>query len=442
VFLARERGLWPRSILYLVLLSLFFFSSYGFTNWFTSLRSDVNVVVFSWEKSTPLWPWTIIPYWSIDLFYGLAILLAPTAFELNNLAKRLFSAQVICIVCFLIWPLMFSFERPQLDGYSGVLFDLLMGFDKPYNQAPSLHITLLVILWVFYGKYLQGALQWLLHIWFTLIGISVLTTWQHHFFDVPTGLLAGAFCVWLWPQQGAALFFQCRYPKQWRWGLIYIICAIICIIMAIIIGKNAVWLLWLALPLVITALNYGFIGARGFQKQQNGRFTFVVRLLLLPYQLIMWVNSRLWTYRDDKFNLIINNLYLGRIPERNTLINNHFNTIIDLCAELPLPLHNENYTLIPVLDMTTPSLEDCKKGVDAIDRGLADDGKVLVCCALGYSRSAVIVLAWLLSNRIAEQLDDAITILKKARPHSVINPKQLAVLTQWIILLNDKDKQH
>ena len=33
--------------------------------------------------------------------------------------------------------------------------------------------------------------QWPLHIWFALVGVSVLTTYQHHFFDIPTGALLG-----------------------------------------------------------------------------------------------------------------------------------------------------------------------------------------------------------------------------------------------------------
>ncbi|WP_392560909.1 phosphatase PAP2/dual specificity phosphatase family protein [Orbus sturtevantii] len=441
MFLTRERGLWFRSILYLLLLTLFFFSSYGLANWFTSQRSDVGIVVFSWEKIIPLWSWTIIPYWSIDIFYGLAILLAPSVFQLNILVKRLFSAQVICITCFLIWPLMFSFERPELDGYSGMLFDLLMGFDKPFNQAPSLHITLLVILWVFYAKYLHGIWQWLLHIWFSLIAISVLTTWQHHFFDVPTGLLVGAFCIWLWPAQGASLFYQARYPKQWCWGSIYLIFTAILLTITLMVGANAVWLLWLALALTITALNYYFVGARGFQKQENGRFTIIGRFLLLPYQLIMWGNSRLWTRCDDEFNLVFNKVYLGRIPSRSTLKKHRFSTVVDLCAELPMPTYYENYILVPVLDMAAPSLDECRKGVEAINTGLAH-GDVLVCCALGYSRSATIILAWLLSNRIAESLDDAIQILKKARPNSVINAKQVIILNQWIRLLNGENYRH
>ena len=89
------------------------------------------------------------------------------------------------------------------DGIPGALFNLLAVFDKPFNQAPSLHIALLVILWDRYAAHTGGAWRWLLHGWFALIGVSVLTTYQHHVIDVPTGMLLGFLCLWLWPETGA-----------------------------------------------------------------------------------------------------------------------------------------------------------------------------------------------------------------------------------------------
>ncbi|MGT2433829.1 hypothetical protein ACU4HD_42895 [Cupriavidus basilensis] len=87
----------------------------------------------------------------------------------------------------------------QADGFARSPVHVAGGFDKPFNQAPSLHISLLVILWVAYAIHARGGWRWLLHGWFSLIGVSVLTTYQHHAIDVPTGWLVGWFCVFLFP---------------------------------------------------------------------------------------------------------------------------------------------------------------------------------------------------------------------------------------------------
>jgi hypothetical protein len=64
-----------RAALWLVFLAPFFYLTYGYANWLASRRDDVGSVVFSWERSIPFVAWTIIPYWSINLFYGLSLLL-------------------------------------------------------------------------------------------------------------------------------------------------------------------------------------------------------------------------------------------------------------------------------------------------------------------------------------------------------------------------------
>ena len=171
----REPGVLKRAVLWLLFLGPFFFASYGLANWLTSRRGDVGSLVFDWERGMPLWPWTILPCWSIDLLYGLSLLLPRDKRELDIHCLRLLSAQVLSVTCFLLFPLRFTFERPELGGVFGWLFDVLMGFDKPFNQAPSLHIALLVVLWVCYARYASGAWRWLLHGWFALIGLSAAT---------------------------------------------------------------------------------------------------------------------------------------------------------------------------------------------------------------------------------------------------------------------------
>ena len=425
-----ERLIYYKLIL-LAGLSIFFFTSYNLTNWYTANLSDVGSLFFSWESLIPLWPWTIVPYWSIDLMYGLAILLATSKQSLKILCLRLFSAQIICITCFLIFPLKFSFERPNLDGFLSLWFDVLMGFDKPFNQAPSLHITLLVILWQFYNCYFQSKFnQLLLHVWCFLIALSVLTTWQHHFFDVPTGLWAGCFCIWLWPENGMTPLKSKSYAKQYTWSGIYFLLFLLSLSLAIYIGGIGLWLLWLAGAFVLVSANYLLFGATGFQKQANGHFPFAITILYLPYFAIMWLNSRLWTLKNKPADFIMDNVYLGRIASHNTLQTKRIVSIVDLCAELPIGQFNGYYSLIPVLDMTPLSIKQCQLAAETIDQ-FQKQGSVLVCCALGYSRSATAVIAWLLLTKRAANVEDAITKVKTARCSVVISSKQKALLINW-----------
>ena len=72
-------------------------------------------------------------------------------------ARRLLTAQIVAVVCFILFPLKFTFQQPETHGLAGFLFAALTSFDKPFNQAPSLHIALLVILWRLYARHLPRA---------------------------------------------------------------------------------------------------------------------------------------------------------------------------------------------------------------------------------------------------------------------------------------------
>ncbi|WP_371234593.1 phosphatase PAP2/dual specificity phosphatase family protein [Pseudomonas sp. QE6] len=429
---ARDPGVLRRAVIWLVFLGPFFFASYGFANWAAAQREAVGVWVFDWERGMPLWPWTIIPYWSIDLLYGLSFLLPRTRRELDSHALRLLSAQVIAVSCFLLFPLRFSFERPALEGVFGWLFDLLMGFDKPFNQAPSLHIALLVILWVAYGRYAGGLWRWLLHGWFALIGLSVLTTWQHHFIDVPTGALAGWLCVWLWPREGRSPIAAWKLsgdPRRLRLAAFYAIGSALCAWLASAAGGAWLWLCWPAVSLALVALCYLGIGAEGFQKRADGRHSLAVSWLLAPYLLAAWINSRAWTRRHPQPDEVLPGLWLGRLPGAADLAARPDLAVLDLCAELPCAAHGEGYATLPLLDLLAPGAEECRIGAELIET-LRRHGPLLVCCALGYSRSATVVAAWLLISGRAATVDDAVAQLRRARPQVVLKAEQLAVLAQ------------
>ncbi|MEG3791839.1 phosphatase PAP2/dual specificity phosphatase family protein [Lysobacter sp. CCNWLW3] len=411
---------WLRALLWLALLGPLFFLSYGYANSVAAQRVGVPSIVFGWERAIPFWAWTIVPYWSIDLFYGISLFVCRDRRELDNQALRLLTAQAIAIACFLAFPLTFSFVRPPTDGAFGWMFDVLLGFDKPFNQAPSLHIVLLIVLWVRFAQHLGGVWRWLLHLWFGLIGVSVLTTYQHHFVDVPTGLLAGWLCVWLWPEgvrspwRAAA---WARDPARWRLAAWYLAGAALCMALAWALRGAAWWLLWPATSLLLVALNYALLGADGFQKRADGRLSAAARWLYAPYLWGAWINSRLWTRRAPQPVEVADGVWLGRMPGRAEAA--RYAAAVDVCAELSAPPALRLAAVRPMLDLVAPEPQALRAVARDIETARAA-GAVLVCCALGYSRSAAAAAAWLLDSGRADTVEAAIARVRAARPAVVL----------------------
>ncbi|MFT4247018.1 MAG: phosphatase PAP2/dual specificity phosphatase family protein [Pseudomonas sp.] len=419
---------WGRALLWLALLGPFFFASYGFANWMASRQADVPAVAFGWEARIPFLPWTIVPYWSIDLFYALSFFLCRTRAELDRHALRLLSAQLIAVTCFLLWPLRFSFPRPQTEGVTGWLFDVLLGFDKPFNQAPSLHIVLLIVLWVKYARYLHGPGRVLLHAWSALVGVSVLTTFQHHFIDVPTGLLAGWLCVWLWPDSGTPPLRGWRVacdPKRWWLASLYLAAAALLTAALWHWRGAALWLAWPSASLLLVALAYAGLGPGAFQKRADGRLSTAARWLLAPYLLAAWINSRAWTRRAPAPVAVCDGVWLGRLPAGTLPV--PLRGVVDVCAELSCRAPGAAYACVPMLDLAVPSAAALRAAAEALER-LRERGPVLVCCALGYSRSAATVAAWLLLTQRAGSAEQAVAMVRAARPAIVLGPGHLRAI--------------
>ncbi len=425
---------WKQAALWLACLAPFFYLSYGVANHLASQRSDVPSIVFDWERSIPFIAWTIFPYWSINVFYGLSLFLCRNRDEVHTHGKRLLTAQLIAVSCFLLFPLRFTFGQPPADGAAGFMFAALRGFDQPFNQAPSLHIALVVILWDLYRRLIPRTWHWLLHLWSLAIVISVLTTYQHHAIDIPTGALLGLFCLWLWPLDAASPLRHAhvtRDPRRLRLTVYYIIGASLCFALAGLgfamfatLGGFALWLCWPGVALMFVSLNYAFFGAHGFQKDAQGHVSIAARWLLAPYRWGAWANSRLWTRGQAQAVPIHGALWLGRMPSVAQARALGIVAIVDVCAELPAPA-SMSIRCVPMLDLIPADADALREAADAIqiqlDATRDSGGKVLVCCALGYSRSAAAVAAWMLRQGHASDVESAIAHIRDARPQLVLH---------------------
>lgn len=420
---------WRRGLAWLAFLGPFFYLSYGIANHLAATRGDVPSVVFGWEHAVPFLAWSIVPYWSINAFYAASLFVHRSAATVDVQGRRLLTAQLVAVACFLLWPLHFSFERPDTHGLPGAMFDALTSFDKPYNQAPSLHIALLVILWAVYTPKLQRALRPLLHAWFLLIGLSVLTTYQHHFIDLPTGSLLGAFCLWLWPDHGPSPLAAARLTadrERQRLALRYGLSAIACSAIAVSAGGTAWWLLWPAVSLLLVAFAYAGLGVAVFQKQADGRLSPGAWLLLLPYLIAARVNQWAWTRALPPDGIVVDDVRLGRVPRWGESMPPS-TLLLDLSAELHAPATNGEH--VPCLDLVAPEPRQLKHAADRIE-ALRHGQTVRVACALGFSRSACAVATWLLRSGRARSLDEAIERLRSAQPRLVIGDAQRAAILE------------
>jgi len=197
--------------------------------------------------------------------------------------------------------------------------------------------------------------------------------------------------------------------------------------LALWIGGVGLWLLWPAMSLVLVAANYAILGPAGFQKDAQGHMSLAARLLLAPYLAGAFVNSRSWTRREPKPVAIGDGVWLWRIPSARETTG--FTTVVDLCAELPGAATTRAWMCIPMLDLVAPQPAQLRCAAASIERARSA-GTVLVCCALGYSRSAAAVATWLVTSNRAENMSEAIEKVHRARPRMVIDvPLRAAIAT-------------
>jgi hypothetical protein len=198
-----------------------------------------------------------------------------------------------------------------------------------------------------------------------------------------------------------------------------------------IIGDYGFGLLWPAISLAAVFINYAFLGPEGFRKRPNGQMSLPIVILLAPYLLGAWINSRVWTWEDPAPVCILPGIMLGRIPSRAEAPK--YRTIIDLCAELPATSRKVDWQSFPMLDLITPDASRLRAAAAAIEASKVK-GPMLVCCALGYSRSVCALAVWLVSSGRAANASEAIEQIRRVRPKIVIDHEDRASIDNSVMV--------
>jgi protein-tyrosine phosphatase/membrane-associated phospholipid phosphatase len=411
-------------------LSALFVAVYGATAWLTSLRGDVGTWSFEWERNLPLVPWLIVPYMSLDLFFVGAPFLCADRAELRAFCTRMSAAILVAGVVFLVMPLQFAFPRPEPAGWTGPIFGVLHGFDRPYNMFPSLHIAIWMILAGTYDRHTSGGVRVLTHGWFSLIAVSTVLTYQHHVIDVAGGFALALLCYYLIPERGT----QQPVAANPRIGVLYAAGAAL---LAGLGGWLRPWglpLFWPALSLAIAAGAYFGLYA-GIARKQDGRLALAARVILAPWLVGQRLSLMYYSRHCHSWNEVVRNVWIGRrLNDREAAdaVKQGVAAVLDLtgeCSEAS-PFLTLEYLNLQVLDLTAPTSAQLRAAADFISTH-RETGAVYVHCKIGYSRSAAVVGAWLLDAGLAATPEEAVALLRAARPTLVVRPEAWAALREF-----------
>jgi protein-tyrosine phosphatase/membrane-associated phospholipid phosphatase len=416
-----------RAALTSILLSLLFVIVYGSTNWLTAQRPDgqVGTWYFAWEPAViPYVPVLIVPYMSLDLLFFGAPFLCRDERELRIFSRRVVFSILMAAILFLALPLRLAWpERPHVGGWFGEFVErsctapFLMEY--PHNLFPALHITLCMIVGSVYGRHLRGIARIVSHIWFSLIALSTVLTWQHHLVDVAGGLVLGAFALYLFHESDRRLPVV---PNQ-KVGRFYGVGAVTMALVSLSVWPWGVFLLWPAAALGIAATAYFGLGPRIYRKNR-GCLPLSTRFVLAPVLAGQHVSLAHYRRQCRAWDELTPAVWIGRVlneSEARTAMERGVTAVLDLTTEFSEPAHFRaaRYVNLPILDLTTPTQAQLGEAVAFIMEE-AVKGVVYMHCKAGYSRTAAVAGAYLLAIQEAASVDQAIAKLREVRPSIVV----------------------
>lgn len=424
IFDARPEApvIFKERLLWLAFLAPFFFLTYGAANQIAALHQSLPSIMLNWEQAIPFIPEMIVPYMSLDLLFGFSFLLVSSRDEIQRHSLRLGFTIAFAVLLFLLIPLQFSLDKPVIEGWTKPIFAGLAA-DLPYNQIPSLHVSLSMVVGYIYFTHLKGFWRWFSAFWFVLTSLSILFVYQHHFIDLPTGFIAGLLTFYLIPAKGKtwpSLHFVS--PKHINIALRYLAGSILFTVLAFKTSYLAWLSAWIALSLLILASLY-MLGFNAIIQKKLGQIQWFSWLLFWPYLFGSYLSWRIWKEKVPTMVEIADGIWIGRSlnAEDEALTHqNKIKTIIDLAPEVSDFVPNTvSYHYHPLLDLTIPDPVELQKICEIITNA-KQQGNVYIHCKFGLSRCVLVSCAWLITQGITKQR--AWGIVSTAQPTRVDRP--------------------
>lgn len=454
-----------RKLLVAIYCLLLFQFTYPLTAAYASTLAAVTSVVFDFEQHIPFIPWMILPYMSSGLFFCIIPFYCQQEGQLLRYAKRFTFITLFAALCFLLFPLRFSFERPIVENHLlAIFFSFLKQYDSPFNQAPSLHVAYACLFWSVLRGQFSGWKKRALGVWLLLLGVGTLTVYQHHVIDVLTALILVQVSFMLFPnreeignhqQRGFGETFgplnasddESKNRKQRQSALksgrketkrnlqlanSYYLIGWLCVLVALCCERYVLPVIvcaWVAFVCFAVGYNYQR-GNALFLKDRSGKIPLIKKVFYAPYQFAYWLIWRFFSKRNNPPMMeVLPRCYVGPRLKTSELVALGLDrnlVVFDLAAELEevkLLGSMQKYHSFPLLDIAEIDVQDARVTVAALVsayRALEAPENMIIHCTMGYSRSmifAVLMIQELLSLDLNKAIDRVRSINRHLRLH-------------------------
>ncbi|MDR2122606.1 MAG: dual specificity protein phosphatase family protein [Flavobacteriaceae bacterium] len=409
-------GLMASYILFLII--------YNFSGWYVSNIGNVDSFVFRFEYHIPFLSWMIVPYMSSGLLFGLVFFMCSSRNQLILLTKRINFITIVSGLCFIIFPLKYSFVKPEVETpLLNLCYQFLNSWDTNYNQAPSLHISYACVFWSILRTELNGRWKTAAEVWLLIMSISTLTIYQHHFIDIVAALLL--VCV-------TFLVFPNNKNRNFRIQFIFFLSGMLFILMALLVYQyisiSGLLILWVSLALFLVGMAYGNSNAR-FLKRKDGTISMINTILYFPYIFTYKIMRRFFCKNNKQpVREVFPHIFVGAMLYSAKLVNefgiDDKTIVIDLSAEVEenkMIRQNSIYYSFPILDVGDASKEYVTSIVDLICEKykiLQPGEKIHIHCLMGYSRS-VYIAAMFIKRYLNISTEKAIAIVSERYPEAI-----------------------
>jgi len=268
-------------------------------------------------------------------------------------------------------------------------------------------------------------------LWFFLIGLSPVLTYQHHVIDIVGGFVLAGYCFYLFREPSLAL----PVVVNRRIGSYYAAGAAVVLLMGAIFWPWGALLLWPTIALGIVANAYFGAGPVVFHKTK-GKLPWSTRFVLAPCLLGQYLSLLYYCTRCRSWDEVTPQIWIGgKLGSRsaNKALCSGVAAVLDLSAEFSeaKPFRKIKYRNVPVLDLTTPTQAQLAEMSEFIGNHSRNGDAVYVHCKIGYSRSAAAVAAYLIMSGKANAAEEAFAIIRRVRPSVVIRPEVISALSEF-----------